>query len=63
MRYLLGYHIPSIKKFPGRIGASRAPRRIRRAIRVWKFFANPVLIKTMPHTNWTTDIVFAIGSR
>ena len=49
----LVYHIPRIKKFPGTIGASSIPRRTRTAIKVSKFFANPVPMRTIAQISWT----------
>ena len=60
--YLRLYHIPKMRKFPGTIGASRAPNRTLRAIKVSKFFENPVPIRTKPQSICTLAIVLAIGN-
>jgi hypothetical protein len=51
-----------MRKFPGTIGASRTPSNTLKAMRVSKFFANPVPMRTIPQIIGEVAIVLAIGS-
>ena len=55
--------MPIIRKFPGTIGASSAPRITRRAMRVGKLLANPVAMRIHPHRSCTTNMSLAMGNR